>query len=200
MENENAVFQKPKKMSMVAERELLKKLLKSQPIGNGSSRMVFIHPTDNSKIVKVAVGAKSLRQNTLEVEMYRYNGDSGFLARIFEYGRFCIVMERMVACYEEEEEPQDDYGYDAYRDVHNWLDDMFGYTSDNGQIGKTMDGRYVAYDYGFNPNMSSTCQVGFADSIGWSDDFRDYLKRLRWILINKKPANQNQIWRAAWDD
>ena len=28
MENENAMFQKPKKMSMVAERELLKKLLK----------------------------------------------------------------------------------------------------------------------------------------------------------------------------
>lgn len=45
------------------------------------------------------------------------------------------------------------------------LEDLFGVTGDNGQVGLDPDGHYVAYDYGFDVD-SSTSEV-------WSSDIGD---------------------------
>ena len=37
-------------------------------------------------------------------------------------------------------------------ETHDFLNDQIGYTADNCQLGITVDGHAVAYDYGFDPN------------------------------------------------
>lgn len=64
------------------------------------------------------------------------------------------------------------------------LNDIFGETSDNGQIGRASDGRIVAYDYGFDTFecederwSSDLVELAFADK-GMSDYFDTCVKYL----------------------
>ena len=174
------------KLSNVQERELLKKLDGAKRIGSGSSRLVFIDPRDSHYVVKVAVGAGAFRQNKLEVKLWKAYGDNGYLARIKEYGNFCVVMERLAYVYDDEELDEGYFPDDhPSQEVRNWLNELVGYTTDNCQIGRTFDGRWVAYDYGFDPHIYSSEQVGFAsDAVG---NWRFYLKQIREILKKKQP-------------
>ena len=169
-----------KKMSANQERKLLRALENCKPIGRGSSRIVYVHPFNKNLIVKVAVGANAFKQNVCERKVYDALGDE-YCARIEAYGRFCIVMERLVRIYDYydfEEEMPDEVSY-----VMDALTDFLGDTEDNYQIGKTADGRFVAYDYGFSTDADEQC--------GWAQEVysKAYLIQARKILVQKRPIN-----------
>ena len=169
-----------KKMSANQERKLLRALENCKPIGRGSSRIVYVHPFNPNLIVKVAVGAAAFKQNVCERRTYEELGDK-YCARIEEYGRFCIVMERLVRIYDyydfEEDTP------DEVSDVMDALTDFLGDTEDNYQIGQTADGRFVAYDYGFSMDADDQC--------GWAQEVysKAYVIQARKILAQKRPIN-----------
>lgn len=183
------------KLSNRQERELLQRLMKCKPIDNGSSRLLFIDPRNSNYVVKVAIGAKAFRQNKLEVAMWKEWGDDGYLAEIKEYGNFCVVMERLTEVYssDELEEYYFPDGHPSY-DVQEWMNEQVGYTSDNCQVGKTMRGEWVAYDYGFDPSHSSRVQVGWAEDLRYSHGWRDYLVKARKLLLQKRPITQCEKW------
>lgn len=181
---------KAKRLSNTQERALLQRILKRGTlIGSGSSRLVFLDPQNPQWIVKIAVGNCSLRQNKNEVALWQQYGDEGYLARIKEYGNFCVVMERLPYIIE--------YGdYSSYaakqkiRHAYRWLESTVGYTVDNQQLGRTHDGRWVAYDYGFDPAESSWYQCGWAENLRNSDDVTAYLRYIRTLLLQKKAPTQ----------
>lgn len=183
------------KLSNRQERELLKKLIGRKPISSGSSRLVFIDPRNSRYVVKVAIGAKALRQNKLEVSLWQSWGASGYLAEIKEYGVFCVVMERLVYTYDDEDLDENYFPSDhpAYQ-AADWLDGVIGYTADNRQIGRTLGGNWVAYDYGFDPNHSSANQVGWADDVRWSGSCGSYLRQARELLLRKIPVTKCELW------
>ena len=170
------------RLTLVEERKLLKRLEKCKVLGRGSSRIVFEHPTNPNLVVKVAVGACSLRQNKAEVENFKRFGDA-WLARIESYGRFCVVMERLTQICDED-------NYDTYEDAQDYreafeaLTDMIGYTSDNYQLGWSNRG-VVAYDYGFDPSIPAMKQCGWADCA----TSKTVLKYAHEILVRKEAPN-----------
>lgn len=183
------LFQKPRKLSGVQERKLLKRLESCKPIDCGSSRLVFIDPRNRQRVIKVAVGAFSLRQNKMELRMWNSHGRSGNLARIFEYGRYVVVMERCERTYDS------DSVYDLSEEIRDeieavagWLESLLTESEDNYQVGRTFDGRWVSYDYGFDPEIDSDVQCGHAQRLGYGRDKVDYLQTIRRILVAKKPS------------
>lgn len=187
---------KAKKLSNLQERKLLKLLKNAELIGNGSSRIVFIDPRNSNRIVKVAIGANSFRQNKLERKLWNSTEDKR-LARIYEYGRFVIVMERMVQTFDEDSLYEEFYGcdddvmYDAGMEVVGWLQDLLGETSDNYQIGLNEDGDFKAYDYGFDPEHPSYTQCGEANWMR-TNTFRYYLDKFEEILRDHRPITEVQ--------
>lgn len=126
----------------------------------------------NDYIIKLACGMGGIRQTEAEVNCYLDYPDSP-LAKIIAYGRYIEIMERVEAddyrdfaeeCYADDEIPYytfydyngrhmdqedaDRAAEEAY-DVIIQLHDIFGHTSDNGQLGRNSEGGLVAYDYGF---------------------------------------------------
>ena len=125
-------------------------------------------------VVKLAVGRGGLNQMDLEVGIFKSRGESGCIAIIPASGQFCEIMEKVsiiddLECYPYEDFDsfirglngfEDEDTNDNYTDVqkcemwetHDFLNDQIGYTADNCQLGITVDGHAVAYDYGFDPN------------------------------------------------
>lgn len=165
------------------EREILEQIVYARMhfIGNGAARLVFEANEDTCKqycngnpaVIKVAVGIGGMRQNNLETNTYLEHNELA-LAKIYAYGGLIEIMETVdvIECrdfldFEPDEEEafaeyMDDCGYDidpsvAYEflQVAYSLCDVFGYTSDNGQLGLTNDGCIVAYDYGFDDDGST---------------------------------------------
>lgn len=182
-------YEKPRKLSGVQERKLLKRLENCKPIDSGSSRLVFIDPRNRQRVVKVAVGAFALRQNKMEVRMWNDYGDCGNLAQIFEYGRYVVVMERCErtydynSSYEAPEEIRDEV-----EAISGWLESILTETEDNYQVGRTFDGRWVSFDYGFDPAYDSDVQCGHASHLSYDTGKTNYLQTLRRILVAKKPS------------
>lgn len=130
--------------------------------------------TSRDYVVKLAVGRGGLNQMALEINTFYEYGESGHLATIAAMGQFCEIMEKVcviddLACdtYEDfdafisglndydDEDTNDNYT-DTQKcemwEAHDFLNDQIGYTADNCQLGITVDGHAVAYDYGFDPN------------------------------------------------
>ncbi len=182
---------KPHKLSNVQERKLLSRLMNCKPLSRGSSRVVFVDPRDSHRVVKVAVGATSLCQNKVEVQLWKDYGDENRLARIYEYGVFCIVMERMQECYDDDYCMEDDKNYELFRDFAYWLAKIVGDTSDNYQIGLNFNGEFKIYDYGFLPDISAEFQCGWANEIC---DYAKYLRFARGTLALKLPATRVEYY------
>jgi hypothetical protein len=125
------------KLSVQNELRLLEKAMqKNEFLGSGSSRAVY--GLDYNTVIKVVADAGGQKQNDMEVQIYNtYKSDK--LAKIHAFGKFIIVMERVIL------DEQDD---DEFYDVQDYLDDITGEHGDNYQIGRALDGRKVAYDYG----------------------------------------------------
>ena len=167
---------KAKALNIKEERMILDLLKNAKFYDNGASRCVFECSDEIAEylgicaddyIIKLACGIGGIRQAEAEVQCY-LDYDYAPLAKIFAYGRYIEVMERIEIdddfrdfaeeCYEDCDVPYDcfyDYNCnddhlaeEAY-DVIIQLHDIFGHTADNGQLGRNSEGRLVAYDYGF---------------------------------------------------
>ncbi len=161
---------------------------------------------DNSKdyVIKLAVGFGGFTQNRHEVDGYM-NCDEYYFAEIAAFGHFVIIMEQVDT--DDFRDFADTIYYDSDLDEvvddwcdYNWEDatdeekadlrkaaetirylaDYYGSTSDNGQLGKTKDGRYVAYDYGFiaEEGCSTQCSDELMDNIYDHEVFNDYICKL----------------------
>lgn len=136
---------------------------KVKRIGCGSSRIVFSFnkyefldklremgfsaKTSSVMVIKVAIGKGGIRQMNLEVSNFLDYGDEYPLGKIYAYGRYIEIMEkietcpRYIACGQARHE--------EYWDVVSKLECINGETADNDQVGENEDGFFVAYDYGF---------------------------------------------------
>ena len=188
---------KARKLSNLQERKLLKLLKNAKLIGNGSSRLVFIDPRDSNRVVKVAIGAASFRQNKLEVKLWNET-QCKHLAQIYEYGKFIVVMERMMETYDEDSfydacDP-DSESYEFFKlgaNVVNWLEEELGSTADNYQIGTNANNEWKAYDYGFDPDQASCDQCGEAYWMG-TKEFRSFLDEMERLVRFHRPITEIQ--------
>ena len=132
--------------------------------------------TPVSCVLKMSLGLGGYRQSRREVATFEQLQSFGVLAEVFGRGSIFTVMEQVDT---DERDFYEFYSYDccvedyldrnAYSDdddgereylrdcdvfeeaayVIRVLDSELGDTSDNSQLGRTDDGRLVAYDYGF---------------------------------------------------
>lgn len=147
-------------LSTQEEIKLLKDFVKTNPdfLDNGSSRAVFAY--EEGKVIKIAFDEQGCAQNINEVMLFQEQGDK-HLATIYAYGKYVIIMEEV--------EPQiidmaysllTPKGISQVEQVLEVLEETFGYTDDNNQIGwSSQKQRYVAYDYGFNTYKDKNSMV-----------------------------------------
>lgn len=165
-------------------------------------------------VLKLAVGHGGFNQHQREVEMWKDVNDNSFLAEIFAAGYFISIMEKVETCdyidfaegmywdddkseavrnfldYEWNIQEDDDEFEPEYNRMLKVADSICnlayynGTTSDNGQLGLTPDGRYVAYDYGFisGNGCDSQCSNDLVDNICDEDCFCYYVNELATIL------------------
>lgn len=139
--------------------------------GQGGGRLVFEHPLDSRKVIKIALGEGGVRQNLNEQRVYSDYGDHGYLATIYGFSPYVEVMEKVVDCmfcdineyFYEKRQEDESYDYEIEEqeawDLVEWLNNITGNTADNEQIGYTSSGDLVSYDYGFNTSNKSREQT-----------------------------------------
>lgn len=145
-------------------------------INNGSSRVVY--DAGDGMVIKLALEAEGRVQNNKEISMFWQHGDT-HLARIYAYGENIIIMEEVDTVYKDLWEIDYDYvdsggleewtdftqeEAEDYLETLDFLDEVLGYTSDNGQLGFRHETQsFVSYDYGFDPkNMEySIGSIGY---------------------------------------
>jgi hypothetical protein len=144
---------------MKEEYELLQELIRDDIdfINNGSSRAVF--KFDTNRVVKVAMDRQGRRQNKNEIDLFRIAGND-YLAEIYAYGRFLLVMEEVSAqpmedmldvFYENQFFDYEDREIERVSEVIDFLSEHTGETDDNFQLGWSLKRNLlVSYDYGYN--------------------------------------------------
>ena len=170
-------------------------------------------------VIKLACGLGGVRQTEAEVKCF-LNHPYAPLAEIVAYGRYVEVMER-VECddfrdfaeecdedwgipYEtfydyngndEEGSDADDARAEEAYDVIIQLHRIFGHTADNGQLGRNRHDNLVAYDYGFDTDLSCDEQTSEV-----SDYVYDTVQRNAYIdaLINLLTETLDML--EAWED
>lgn len=190
-------------LSKDEQKEILRQLIdkKADIIGSGGGRMVFIHPADNSKVIKVALGAGGVVQNLNEQSVYEGYGDTGYLADIHGYCDYLEIMDRVDDCIgdvhdyfadkswdaEDDEQEEIEIAEQEAWDLVSWLDEITGSTPDNEQIGY-LNGELVAYDYGYNPDYETHTQVSDLRDIDF--DVNKYLEGIIRIVDNEITMEQ----------
>ena len=190
-------------------------------VNSGASRAVFFCTTDiadylglpekdsNSYVLKVALGKGGMAQNQVECETFDRYQHMNILAHIEALGRYVELMEAVEVwdfrdeadyggyadeIYDNNQDYMTEADADKVADVIGLLSDLFGETSDNGQIGKTKDGRWVAYDYGFIPDKGHDSQTSDISNYIESEDHREeYLVGLLELLDNEED------FMSAWE-
>ena len=186
MDTNNA---KAHRLSANAEIKLLKLLKNAKLLGWGSSRCVFEMPGDPSKVVKLAIGTYSLRQNKLETRLWNDLRDNR-LATITDFGRFVLVMEKLDEVCDDESFYDDGSGeFDEPLAVYEWLNGVLGETSDNFQLG-VKNGQWKCYDYGFDAEVVAFKQVGNADYGVDLADRRKIIDAMIALLRQKQPVTK----------
>lgn len=188
-------------------------------IGSGSSRAVFhctdeladylkLPSQDEKYIVKIAMGEGGVEQMRVEVETFIEYGDTGAFAEIAAVGRYVEIMEYVEAAdfYEAAEENwgpaaiQDEYDVskleaDSIFETIETLEEIFGHTGDNGQLGKTLNDYWVAFDYGFIPGKGLDSQTSdISNYINHPENRKKYLKGLVRLLDEE----QDFMWK--WEN
>lgn len=157
-------------------------------IGRGSSRAVF--RIAEGIVAKVCIDDGGRKQNQLEIQAFEDLAGVG-LAKIYMYSRSIVVMEEVIALdtecitnllefdYPDSEEDEDLQalglsleGYDELTALIEHLQEYFGHTADNYQVGLNKDGEIVAYDYGFSAEEDRWSQI--SEGLDYiSDDLED---------------------------
>ena len=223
---------KAKALTISEERMVLDLLKDAGFYDNGASRCVFECSDEIARylgicaddyIIKLACGMGGIRQTEAEVECYLNNPDAP-LAKIFAYGRYVEVMERVEIeedfrdfaeeCCEDWGVPyetfydyncngSEDEGYsddddrraeEAY-DVIIQLHEIFGHTADNGQLGRDKNGYLVAYDYGFIAGNGCDGQTSEVADYMYND-----VQRNAYIDAVIKLLDESIEMLRAWED
>lgn len=188
-------------------------------IGSGSSRVVFhctdelaeylkLPAQDEKYIVKIAMGEGGVEQMRVEVETFIEYGNTGAFAEIAAVGRYVEIMEYVETAdfyYAAEENwgpaaIQDGYDVskleaDSIFDTIETLEGIFGHTADNGQLGKTLNDYWVAFDYGFIPGKGIDSQTSsISNYIDHPENRKKYLKGLVRLLDEE----QDFMWK--WEN
>ena len=188
-------------------------------IGSGSSRVVFhctdeladylkLPSQDEEYIVKIAMGEGGVEQMRVEVETFIEYGDTGAFAEIAAVGRYVEIMEYVETAdfsdaAEENWGPasiQDEYDVskleaDSIFETIETLEEIFGHTADNGQLGKTLNDYWVAYDYGFIPGNGVDSQTSYISNyINNPESRKKYLEGLVRLLDEE----QDFMWK--WEN
>lgn len=165
--------------------------------------------TEKDYVVKLAVGHGGFIQNTHEINTYS-NYDTNYFAEIAAFGHFVIIMEKVdtddyrsfadTICWDDDptnavedwceynwEDADDDDRRSLCKAAKTiiYLANIYGCTSDNGQLGLTSDGRFVAYDFGFyaSDGCSAQCSRELLDNIVCNEEsFGEYTNKLINIL------------------
>lgn len=99
------------RLSVFEELAIVRQAKEGNFLDHGSSRAVF--SISDTHVVKVAMDRQGQYQNMREIQAYRNMGEpQGPLAEITGYGKYCVVMEKVV--------PLD---YDLVRDIVQYDDD-----------------------------------------------------------------------------
>ena len=167
-----------------------------------------IYDATNKYVIKIAMGAGGIEQLKAEVSLWLEYGDDGYLARVVAAGRFIEIME-YVDCWDFTDEADcgfDDCDYEDLKDLileNNpdtleeydasciadtilFLQRQFGETSDNGQLGKTLHGYWVAYDYGFDRGKGRDSQTSDLSDYIYRDEVRERYLRGLIVLLNQE--------------
>lgn len=186
-----------KRLSLAEEREVILSLRGAEALGHGSSRVTYDLDSnlaarldlDMSRdyVIKLAVGRGGLNQMALETNTFYCYGESGHLAIIAAMGQFCEIMEKVriiddlpYDSYENFDDFIYDFDTDGYTNeqkldmwkANNFLNEVFDDSADNWQLGITVEGRAVSYDYGFNPGSDEEQLSSSSDRV--ADDTGDY--------------------------
>lgn len=192
-------------------------------IGAGASRAVFECSTDIADylhlpekahgryVMKIALGQGGISQMKVEFETFLQYQDRGVLAEIVAIGRYVEIMEAVdVWDFRDEAE----WGYEVSADeifsnnedylteedaekVVNTiclLNDLFGCTSDNGQIGKNSRGMWVTYDYGFIPEYGHDSQTSDISDYIDSNNYRE-----KYLLGLLELLDQEEDFIGTWE-
>lgn len=185
-------------------------------IDSGSSRVVFhctdeladylkLPSQDEKYIVKIAMGEGGVEQMRVEVETFIEYGDTGAFAEIAAVGRYVEIME-YVETADFSGAADENWGPAAIKDEYDvskleadsifetieTLEEIFGHTADNGQLGKTLNDYWVAYDYGFIPGKGIDSQTSYISSyIDDPENRKKYLKGLVRLLDEE----QDFMWK-----
>lgn len=180
-------------------------------------------------IVKVAMGIGGYRQNQLEIKTFLEQCDYLPLAEIAAYGRFVEIMERVEVedwrdfydnycdvddymCEIEQKENESDEEFQErydriYKNTVNavstidCLNDFFGHTGDNGQIGINRLGNFVAYDYGYTTSRTTDEQVSdVSDTVYDKDDRNSYIQGLFDLLDKEESLLENYEKKFLYDE
>ena len=206
-----------RQLSLAEEREVILSLRGAEALGHGSSRVTYDLDSnlaacldlDMSRdyVVKLAVGRGGLNQMALETNTFYDYGESGHLAIIAAMGQFCEIMEKVriiddlpYDSYENFDDFTDDFDTEDYTNeqkldmwkANNFLTEVFGESADNWQLGVTVNGTAVAYDYGFNPGSDEEQLSGSSDRV--ADDTGDfYIGRITQVIDESLANGEESI-------
>lgn len=132
-------------------------------------------------VIKMVLGIGGFRQSHLEYKTFMEYATQAPLAEIRAHGNIFTIMEEIkidrdfMEFYDyydcdvrellndRDTDPDEEYAlYELYseaKEVIERLDELFGHTADNAQIGENIYGNLVAYDYGFDPLIASSEQI-----------------------------------------
>ena len=152
----------PNHLTTHQEKIIIDKLLKRKAefLNYGSSRVVF--PWTDDKIVKIALTEEGIKQNKNELRVFTDCEEDDILSNIYAYGKIVLVCEKcdleVDADFEDYLELLDNLYNEGKTEVSakvqkavDYLNNHYGNTDDNYQIGYNRKGFLVCLDYGFNP-------------------------------------------------
>ena len=144
------------------EKVIIDKLLKRKAefLNYGSSRVVF--PWTDDKIVKIALTEEGIKQNKNELRVFTDCEEDDILSNIFAYGKIVLICEKCDLEVDADSDVFDEVMQDLYDNGKNeiadkaqkavdYLNNHYGHTDDNYQVGYNRKGYLVCLDYGFDP-------------------------------------------------
>lgn len=142
------------KLTFEQEIELLEAIKKNY-IGHGSSRTVFRHPFNRKLAIKIAIGNGGKTQNKREIEVNQLLPE--YTNTIHAYGENIIICDLIIRDWQDRIDRSEyrtkklfnDKEWAIIEEIIEKLSETNGHTGDNTQIGKTINKKIVAYDYGF---------------------------------------------------
>lgn len=133
------------KLTPMQELDILNQLLRNAVLlGCGSSRATY--KLNDKMVVKVVNSGAGKVQNECEIKTYEKYSNTGYLARIYGYGRNVMIMELVTDA--KRRYYDDDKRVDA---LTSFLEDSLQ-ADDGCQSGYNSNGELVLFDYGLDAN------------------------------------------------